>query len=218
MSKVLSLREVRLVSQLDSRRCLPIAFAIAMCLTPGCLAQAPAGDVLQSASRPVVAEVQPVTEAATPATHPAIVPSPQPTTSPASRPATLPATQAAAGTPPAEPFPPRPGDVDLTALMWQLASAGLVVLVLGGAAIFVIKKLMPRISRAAGRRVTVLETAYLGPRKAVHLIQVGSRRLLVASTADAVVRLDDVTDAFPDDYADVARRANAVAESQESDT
>jgi len=94
---------------------------------------------------------------------------------------------------------------DVTGLMWHMLAAALVVLAIGFVAFFVVRKLLPRIGRASGRRISVLETAYLGPRKAVHLLQVGSLKLLVASSPDGVVRLDDVTDAFSPEYADLAR-------------
>ena len=36
-------------------------------------------------------------------------------------------------------------------------------------------------------------------------MQVGSRKILVASSPEQVVKLDDVTGAFPAEYAEVAR-------------
>ena len=100
----------------------------------------------------------------------------------------------------------------MTGLMWQMFSAALIVIVIGGLAIFVIKKLLPRIGRLQNRQITVLETAYLGSRKSVHLLQVGSMKLLVASSPQGIVRLDDVTRAFPEAYADVALRAGKDAD------
>lgn len=99
----------------------------------------------------------------------------------------------------------RDSNTDVTGLMWHMLAAALIVLTIGFLAFFVIRKLLPRISRASGKRISVLETKYLGPRKAVHLLQVGSVKLLVASSPDGVVRLDDVTGAFPPEYADLAR-------------
>jgi flagellar biogenesis protein FliO len=81
-----------------------------------------------------------------------------------------------------------------------------VVVVIGGVALFVLKKLLPKIRRIPQRRITVLETAYLGSRKAVHLLQVGSVKLLVASSPEGVVRLDDVTRAFSPEYSEIAMR------------
>ena len=101
------------------------------------------------------------------------------------------------------------GSGDLGGLMWQMLAATLVVLVVGGLALFVVKKLLPRIRYASHKRISVLETAYLGSRKAVHLLQVGSVKLLVASSPEGVVRLDDVTRAFSSEYADIAQRIGA---------
>jgi flagellar biogenesis protein FliO len=131
---------------------------------------------------------------------------------PATRPATMPATGAT--TRPAAGFSVQPyGDAgDLNALMWQMLSAALVVLVIGGLALFVIKRLLPRIRYTVHRRISVLETVYLGSRKTVHLLQVGSVKLLVASSPEGVVRLDDVTHAFDVEYADVAQRVGSKAD------
>ena len=104
---------------------------------------------------------------------------------------------------------------DMTEMMWKMLSATLVVLLLGGLSIFVIKRLLPKISRVAGKKVSVLETVYLGPRKAVHLIQVGSRKLLVGSSTDRIVKLDDVTDAVNESYDDVALRVQDEAKSDD---
>ncbi|MCP4376531.1 MAG: FliO/MopB family protein [bacterium] len=127
---------------------------------------------------------------------------------PASRPATQPAVA------PAPRFPVQSygeGD-DLNGLMWQMLSASLVVLVIGGVALFVIKRLLPRIKYTSHKRITVLETVYLGSRKTVHLLQVGSVKLLVASSPEGVVKLDDVTHAFDVQYTDVAQRVESQAD------
>jgi len=62
------------------------------------------------------------------------------------------------------------------------------------AAIFVSKKLLPKLANHQGKQIRVLETTYIAPRKGIHLIQVGSRRLLVASTNESVTMLADVTE------------------------
>jgi len=88
-------------------------------------------------------------------------------------------------------------------------------MVIGGLALFVLKKLLPRIRCAPHKRISVLETAYLGSRKAVHLLQVGSVKLLVASSPEGVVRLDDVTRAFASEYAEIAQRVGAETDADE---
>ncbi len=70
-----------------------------------------------------------------------------------------------------------------------------VILVIGVVAWVVLKRLLPRWKIAGGqRRVRVLETTHLNPRQAVVLLQVGQRRLLVASTRERISMLADVTD------------------------
>ncbi len=72
--------------------------------------------------------------------------------------------------------------------------AVLFVVVLGVAAFYVSKKLLPKITNPPGKEVRVVETVYLGPRKAVHVLEVGSRRLLVGSTNENITKLADITD------------------------
>ena len=102
-----------------------------------------------------------------------------------------------------------PGGGDTTGIGWQMLAATLVILFVGVVAIVVVKKLLPRLAKSRGRRISVLETAYLGPHKSVHLLQVGARKVLVGSSRDGVVRLGDVTEAFAGDYTEVARGVEA---------
>lgn len=74
------------------------------------------------------------------------------------------------------------------------------VVVLGIAAIYVSKKLLPRIASAPGKEIRLVETVHLGPRKAVHLIDIGQRRFLIGSTNETVTKLADLYD----DYADLS--------------
>jgi flagellar biosynthetic protein FliO len=75
-----------------------------------------------------------------------------------------------------------------------LIRAVLFVVVLGAAAFYVSKKLLPKITNLPGKEVRVVETVYLGPRKAVHVLEVGGRRLLVGSTNENITKLADITD------------------------
>ncbi len=69
----------------------------------------------------------------------------------------------------------------------------LVVIVLAGAAVYASKKLLPKITKLPGREIHIIETVYLGQRKALHLIETGNRRLLIGSTNENITRLADVT-------------------------
>jgi len=68
------------------------------------------------------------------------------------------------------------------------------VVVLGAAAIYVSKKLLPQIARVPGKEIRIVETVHLGPRRAVHLIDIGHRRFLIGSTNENVTRLADMTE------------------------
>ena len=70
----------------------------------------------------------------------------------------------------------------------MMLSVGLVI-GLGGAALYLSKRVLPRVTNAPGKEIHILETAYLGPRKALHLVEVGRQRLLIASTSDHVTML-----------------------------
>lgn len=72
------------------------------------------------------------------------------------------------------------------------------VIVLGAAAIYVSKKLLPKIANRPSKEIRIVETVHLGPRKAVHLIEVGKRRFLIGSTNESIRELAEVTAGFPD--------------------
>ncbi len=79
----------------------------------------------------------------------------------------------------------------------MMLSVGL-VLGLGGAALYLSKRVLPRVTQRDGKEIHILETACLGPRKALHLVEVGGQRLLIASTSDHVTMLTTVNEAWPD--------------------
>ena len=83
----------------------------------------------------------------------------------------------------------------------------LVVIGLGIAVVYVSKKLLPKISNLPGKQIRVIETHHLGPRKSIHLIAAGSRRLLIGSTNDRITMLADVTDSGPSFAAELEKRS-----------
>jgi len=87
---------------------------------------------------------------------------------------------------------------DGTGAMWRMLAYMLVIVVLGAAAIVVVKKVLPRLGTGAtgAKRISVVETLYLAPRKTVVLLKIGSRKILVANTRDRLSVLADVTGAF----------------------
>jgi flagellar biosynthetic protein FliO len=72
------------------------------------------------------------------------------------------------------------------------------VVLLGVAAMYLSKKVLPNVARIQGKEIHVLETTSLGPRKSLHLVEVGSQRLLIGSTNERITMLTHVTDAWLD--------------------
>lgn len=90
---------------------------------------------------------------------------------------------------------------DTSALLRQMLVLVVVILVLGFACWFVLKKGLPRFGMAGASRageITVLETTYLPPRQRVYLVRVGSKKLLLSGGKDGLSMLADVTDGFPE--------------------
>jgi flagellar biosynthetic protein FliO len=81
-------------------------------------------------------------------------------------------------------------------LFFRAMLAVLFVVVLGVAAIYVSRKLLPKIANLPGKEIRIIETVHLGPRKAVHLLEIGNRRLLIGSTNENVTKLADITGSF----------------------
>lgn len=79
--------------------------------------------------------------------------------------------------------------LDNPSLLPRMALAIVVVGGLGGLALYLSKRVLPRAINPPGREIRIIETTYLGPRKALHLVEVGPRRLLLASTTDTITML-----------------------------
>jgi flagellar biosynthetic protein FliO len=79
----------------------------------------------------------------------------------------------------------------------MMLSVGLVI-ALGVGALYLSKRVLPKVTNAAGKEIRVLETTYLGPRKALHLVEVANQRLLIASTSDHITTLAHIGDAWLD--------------------
>ena len=79
----------------------------------------------------------------------------------------------------------------------MMLSVGL-VLGLGGAALYLSRRVLPKVTQRGGKEIHILETACLGPRKALHLVEVGGQRLLIASTNDHVTMLTPLNDTWLD--------------------
>jgi flagellar biosynthetic protein FliO len=90
-------------------------------------------------------------------------------------------------------YSPFGGELPLRATL-----AVLFVLALFIAAVYVSKKLLPKITNLPGREIRIVETVHLGPRKAVHVIEINNRRFLIGSTNENVTKLADLGSALED--------------------
>lgn len=88
--------------------------------------------------------------------------------------------------------------MDNNALFLRMMLSVGIVMALGIAALYVSKKVLPRVTHTAGREIRVIETTCLGPRKALHLVEVGNQRLLIGSTQESITMLTPVGDMWTD--------------------
>jgi len=80
-------------------------------------------------------------------------------------------------------------------LFFRMMLSVLLVVVLGAAVIYISKKFLPRITNLPGKKMHIIETAHLGPHKAVHLLKIGNQQLLIGSTSQNITKLADITGA-----------------------
>ncbi|MCK5000699.1 MAG: flagellar biosynthetic protein FliO [Anaerohalosphaera sp.] len=69
----------------------------------------------------------------------------------------------------------------------------LFVAVFGTAAIFITRKLAPRLAKSTGKSIHILENVSLGQRRSLHLIEIQGKKILLASSADNIVKLCELT-------------------------
>ena len=84
-------------------------------------------------------------------------------------------------------------DSDSSELFYRTMLAVIIVLVLGVSAIYLTKKLLPKLAHTSGKEIHIVETVHLGPRKSVHLIEIGNQRFLIGSTSENINKLADLT-------------------------
>ena len=86
-------------------------------------------------------------------------------------------------------------DTNLAKLGVQALASLVVVLGVMIVTVFIARRfLKPGARTGAGGVVSVLQTTGLGPKKALHLVRVGGRMLLVSAAAEEIRLLADVTD------------------------
>jgi len=81
---------------------------------------------------------------------------------------------------------------DTEGIYWRMMLAVLLVLALGIAAYYVSKKLGGKIVNLPNRQIKLVETLYLGSRKALHLIKVGDKSIIIGTTPTTITRISDL--------------------------
>ena len=71
-------------------------------------------------------------------------------------------------------------------LFFRMMLATALVIILAVVVLYLSRKVLPKMARGSAREIRVLETTYLGPRKALHIVQVGPHRFLIGSTNENI--------------------------------
>jgi flagellar biosynthetic protein FliO len=71
------------------------------------------------------------------------------------------------------------------------------VIGLGLVAAYVLRRIGPRLCQIPGKQIRVVETTALGPKKALHVVEVGPQRFLIGSTPDQVTMLAVLSQSGP---------------------
>jgi flagellar biosynthetic protein FliO len=90
------------------------------------------------------------------------------------------------------------GSPGIPALFLRMMISILLVVGLAAGALYLSKKVLPRVARMSAKEIRIVETVYLGPRKALHLVEVGHHKLLIGSTPENITPLATVSDAWLD--------------------
>ena len=81
-------------------------------------------------------------------------------------------------------------------LFFKMMVSVLFLVALGAAAIYVSKRFLPKFTNLPGKEIRIAETVHLGPRRAVHLLEIGERRFLIGSTNENITKLADLNNNF----------------------
>jgi flagellar biogenesis protein FliO len=99
------------------------------------------------------------------------------------------------------------GPISGREMFYKMLLSAVIVIAMGIGAIYITKKLLPRITNLPNKKIRVIETTHLAPRKGLHLVQVGARQLLIASTNETITMLADVTELESDFASQLAARS-----------
>jgi flagellar biosynthetic protein FliO len=89
-------------------------------------------------------------------------------------------------------FNPEAADDNLNATLRKMTLAVLIVVALGVAVMYLSKKIVPKLSRAEGKKIKLIETVHLGSRKTIHLLEIAGQQILIGSTPDRITKLADI--------------------------
>jgi len=78
-------------------------------------------------------------------------------------------------------------------LFFKFMVSVLFLVALGAGGIYISKRFLPKITNLSGKEIRIAETVHLGPRKAVHLLEIEERRFLIGSTNENITILADLT-------------------------
>ena len=88
----------------------------------------------------------------------------------------------------------------------RMITATILVVVMGAIAIFLSKKVLPKITAPQGRQIRLIETIHLGSRKSLHLIQVADQKILVGSSSEHITKIADINSpTFEQTFQDAAK-------------
>jgi flagellar biosynthetic protein FliO len=79
-------------------------------------------------------------------------------------------------------------------LLFRMLGGLLVVIALMVAVLYLSKRVLPKLSKSAGKEIKIIETTMLGPRKYLHVIKIANQRLLLGSTNDRINMLAHLVD------------------------
>jgi len=83
-------------------------------------------------------------------------------------------------------------------LFFKMTLSVVLVAALGLGALYMSKRVLPRVTKASGKEIRIIETTYLGPRKAIHLVEVSNQKLLIGSTNESIAMLTHVGETWLD--------------------
>ncbi len=77
-------------------------------------------------------------------------------------------------------------------ILIKTTKAVLYVIILGASALYLTKKLGPKLTQTSNRRIRIIEQTSIGVRKSLHLVQIGDQTVLLGSTPDRIIKLCDI--------------------------